>query len=101
MDRVNEDGGPFATRPKHALNPYIRFSLDGMQELGRTSVRTNTMKPEWNDTRFLLLNNLNGQLCLELFSKTQNPDAEDERIATSYFNLRELDDEDRNEQEGL
>ncbi|KAI7856792.1 hypothetical protein BDC45DRAFT_502332 [Circinella umbellata] len=101
LDRVNQDGGPFATRPRHTLNPYIRFSLDGMKELGRTGVRTNTMKPEWNDTRFLLLNNLNGQLCLELCSQTQNPDAEDDRVATSYFNLRELDDEDRNEQEGL
>ncbi|KAI9266500.1 C2 domain-containing protein [Phascolomyces articulosus] len=101
LDRANEDGGPFATRPRPTLNPYIRFSLDNMQELGRTTVRTNTMRPEWNDTRFLLLNNLNGQLCLDLCSQTQNPDAEDDRVATAYFNLRELDDEDRNEQEGL
>ncbi|KAI8138974.1 hypothetical protein BJV82DRAFT_628590 [Fennellomyces sp. T-0311] len=101
LDAVNQDGGPFATRPKEALNPYIRFCLDSAQELGRTSVRANTMKPDWNETRFLLVNNLNAQLCLELCSQTQNAEAEDDRVATAYFDLRELDDEDRNEQEGL
>ncbi|KAI9488020.1 C2 domain-containing protein [Zychaea mexicana] len=101
LDPANSDGGPFATRPKHTLNPYVRFSLDTTQELGRTSVRSSTMKPDWNETRFLLLNNLNAQLCLELCSQTKNPDAEDDRVATGYFDLRELDDEDRYEQEGL
>ncbi|KAI8374245.1 uncharacterized protein BYT42DRAFT_575688 [Radiomyces spectabilis] len=80
-------------------NPYLRFFLDHAQELGRTNVRENTFVPQWNETRFLLLNNLNSQLSLEL--RTHNADAKDRRLATAHFDLRELDDEDSQLQEGL
>ncbi|CDS11701.1 hypothetical protein LRAMOSA03964 [Lichtheimia ramosa] len=102
LDKVNANGGPFVSRPKSTLNPYMRFFVDNTMELGRSSVQNNTFQPEWNETHFLLLNNLNGQLCLEMNNKgaKENGD-DDERVATAYFDLRELDDEDRNEQEGL
>lgn len=102
LDKVNANGGPFVSRPKSTLNPYMRFFVDNTMELGRSSVQNNTFQPEWNEMHFLLLNNLNGQLCLEMNNKgaKENGD-DDERVATAYFDLRELDDEDRNEQEGL
>ncbi|KAI9309463.1 C2 domain-containing protein [Cunninghamella echinulata] len=79
-------------------NPYIRFYLDNGQELGRTSIKENTNQPQWNETRFLLLNNLSAQLCMEL--RTHNPDAKDRRLATAQFDLRQMDD-DKMEYEGL
>ncbi|ORZ18645.1 C2 domain-containing protein [Absidia repens] len=79
-------------------NPYIRFYLDHGQELGRTGVKEHTHQPQWNETRFLLLNNLSAQLCMEL--RTHNPDAKDRRLATAQFDLRQMDD-DSKEQEGL
>ncbi|KAG0166021.1 hypothetical protein DFQ30_007676 [Apophysomyces sp. BC1015] len=82
-----------------APNTYVRFYLDHAQELGRTTVREKTLEPQWNETRFLLLNNLNSQLSLEL--RTHNPEGKDRRLATAHFNLKELDDEGQNEQEGL
>ncbi|KAF7723819.1 hypothetical protein EC973_001603 [Apophysomyces ossiformis] len=82
-----------------APNAYVRFYIDHAQELGRTSVRENTLEPQWNETRFLLLNSLNGQLSLEL--RTHNPQGKDRRLATAHFDLRELDEVGQNEQEGL
>ncbi|KAI8099043.1 C2 domain-containing protein [Halteromyces radiatus] len=79
-------------------NPYIRFYLDNGQELGRTGTKEHTHQPQWNETRFLLLNNLSSQLCMEL--RTHNHDAKDRRLATAQFDLRQMDD-DRKEQEGL
>ncbi|KAI9311202.1 C2 domain-containing protein [Dichotomocladium elegans] len=100
-DNVNTGNGPFATSPKNTLHPYVRFTVDSGDtiELGRTEVRRNTFQPVWNEIRFLLVNNLNGLLSLELNTKVDN--GEDERIATAYYLLRELDDDDQTKQEGL
>lgn len=98
---MNAEGGPFAgQQPRHSLNPYIRFLLDQGQLLGRSKVLNDTMEPEWNETCFLLLNNLNAQLSLELNTQCLD-DGQDERVATAYFDLRELDDDDRHIQEGM
>jgi Ca2+-dependent lipid-binding protein len=83
---------------KGVPNPYLRFYLDNGQELGRTGIKEHTLQPQWNETRFLLLNNLSAQLCMEL--RTHNPDAKDRRLATAQFDLRQMDD-DSKEQEGL
>ncbi|KAI9011886.1 C2 domain-containing protein [Phycomyces nitens] len=80
-------------------NPFIRFYVDHAQELGRTSIKDNTLEPQWNETHFLLLNNLNCQLCLEL--RDHNPGSKDRRLATGIFNLRDLDSETKYDQEGL
>ncbi|KAI8064721.1 C2 domain-containing protein [Gongronella butleri] len=85
----------FQTSP----NPYVRFYLDHGQELGRTSIKEQTKQPSWNETRFLLLNNLSAQLCMEL--RTHNPGGKDRRLGTAQFDLRHLDDENHREEEGL
>lgn len=102
LDNIYEtDEGPLSHSARsEPLNPYMRFYLENSVELGRTSIKENTLEPSWNETRFLLLNNLSCQLCLELNTKTKGG-TEDERIATAYFDLRELDDEDSCQQEGL
>ncbi|KAG0171493.1 hypothetical protein DFQ28_001023 [Apophysomyces sp. BC1034] len=82
-----------------SLNPYIRFFLDKAQELGRTSVRENTLEPIWNETHFLLLNNLNSILTLELRNHSTN--TKDRRVARSHFDLVDLTEEDDYELRGL
>lgn len=100
MDTANGDNGPFATAKKTTLNPFIKFYVDdGRGELGRTKVQKDTFEPEWNETCFLLLNNLNNQLCFE--ANTQDDENKEERIATGFFDLQDLDGESHSIQEGL
>ncbi|KAL0077106.1 C2 domain-containing protein [Phycomyces blakesleeanus] len=80
-------------------NPFIRFYIDHAQELGRTSPKEKTLEPQWNETHFLLLNNLTSQLCLEL--RDHNPGSKDRRLATGIYDLRELDAENKYDQEGV
>ncbi|KAG2225823.1 hypothetical protein INT45_007067, partial [Circinella minor] len=73
------------------VNPYIRFYLDKAQELGRTSVQENTLDPRWNETHFLMLNNLTSTLSLEL--RNQSSSSKDRRIARAHFDLKELEND--------
>ncbi|KAI9485598.1 MAG: C2 domain-containing protein [Benjaminiella poitrasii] len=82
-----------------APNPYVRFYLDHGQELDRTSICQNTFTPNWNETRYLKLNNLNSLLSMEL--KTSRPGLKDRRLGTANFDLSQLDGETHAEQEGL
>ncbi|KAF7721951.1 hypothetical protein EC973_003912 [Apophysomyces ossiformis] len=82
-----------------SLSPYIRFFLDKAQELGRTSVRENTLEPIWNETHFLLLNNLNSILTFEL--RNYNTATKDKRIARAHFDLADLTEEEEYELRGL
>ncbi|KAI9266580.1 C2 domain-containing protein [Phascolomyces articulosus] len=74
------------------VNPYIRFYLDKAQELGRTSVQENTLDPRWNETHFLMLNNLTSMLSLEL--RNQSTGSKDRRIARAHFDLKELENDE-------
>ncbi|KAI7866079.1 C2 domain-containing protein [Spinellus fusiger] len=75
-----------------SLNPYVRLFLNKAQELGRTSVREDTLQPIWNETHFLLLNNLHSILTLEL--RSHNTNAKDKRIARANFDLVSLEEEE-------
>ncbi|KAI9313877.1 C2 domain-containing protein [Dichotomocladium elegans] len=75
-----------------SLNPYIRFYLDKAQELGRSSVQENTLEPRWNETHFLMLNNLKSVLSFEL--RNQQTESKDRRIARGHFNLSNLNVEE-------
>ncbi|KAI8391474.1 C2 domain-containing protein [Radiomyces spectabilis] len=82
-----------------SISPFVRFYLDKAQELGRTSVLPNTLEPRWNETHFLLLNNLTSILTLEL--RSQNNNTKDRRIARTHFDLHELSEEASGEASGL
>lgn len=81
------------------MNPYIRFYLNKAQELGRTSMQYNTTEPRWNETHFLMLNNLNSLLSLEL--RNQTGGSKDRRIGRANFELKQLEDEHNYAREGL
>lgn len=81
------------------LNPYVRFYLDKAQELGRSTVQENTIEPRWNETHFLMLNNLSSTLSLEL--RNQQTGSKDRRIARAHFELSELESDVDYSVEGL
>ncbi|KAI8337582.1 C2 domain-containing protein [Chlamydoabsidia padenii] len=74
-------------------NLYLRFYLDKAQELGRTSAINQSSNPNWNETHFLMLNNLDSKLTMELRNKSNNA-LKDHRVARGHFELAELEEED-------
>ncbi|CEG70147.1 hypothetical protein RMATCC62417_06095 [Rhizopus microsporus] len=80
-------------------NTYIRFYLDHGQELDRTSVYEHSFSPQWNETKFLMLNSLNSLLSVEL--KASRPGLKDRRLGTANFDLSKLDNDMDTEQKGL
>lgn len=82
-----------------APNGYIRFYVDHGQELDRTNVCEHSFTPAWNETRFLMLNNLHSLLSMEL--RTSRPGLKDRRLGTANFDLSKLDGDIESEQEEL
>lgn len=75
------------------LNPFIRFYLNKAQELEKTSMCENTRTPHWNETKFLLLNNLDSVLTMELRTSNNTKKA-GKRLARSNFDLKDLKEEE-------
>jgi hypothetical protein len=75
-----------------SLNPFIRFYLDKAQELEKTAICENTSAPNWNETKFLLLNNLDSILTMELRT-TNNTKKAGKRLARANFNLKDIKNE--------
>ncbi|KAI7904507.1 C2 domain-containing protein [Cokeromyces recurvatus] len=71
------------------LNPFVRFFLNKAQELEKTSISEDTHTPHWNETKFLLLNNLNSILIMELRT-TSNTKKAGKRLARAHFDLRDI-----------
>lgn len=82
------------------LNPFIRFFLDKAQELEKTAVLENTRTPQWNETKFLLLNNLDAILTMELRT-TNNTKKAGKRLARSHFDLKDMKEEEDMELDNL
>lgn len=82
------------------LNPFIRFYLDKAQELEKTSVCENSHTPHWNETRFLLLNNLESILTMELRS-TNNTKKAGKRLGRANFDLKDMKEENDSELDNL
>ncbi|KAI8083251.1 C2 domain-containing protein [Gilbertella persicaria] len=82
------------------LNPFIRFYLDAAQELEKTSICENTMTPHWNETKFLLLNNLESILNMELRT-TNNTKKAGKKLAIAQFDLKDIKHKQDNELDNL
>lgn len=81
-----------------SIDPYVRFHINRGPELGRTSVLTNTDEPSWNETHFLLLNNLNDSLSMELRGK--NTTTRDRDFGSVTYSLQKLADSEDAADEG-
>ncbi|OZJ05187.1 hypothetical protein BZG36_02423, partial [Bifiguratus adelaidae] len=71
-------------------DPYVRFLLEGKPELGRTSVQQDTTDPKWEETHFLLLNDLEEVLKLAIYDKDEN--TKDKSMGTAEFDLKSIKD---------
>ncbi|KAK4049600.1 Tricalbin-2 [Microbotryomycetes sp. JL201] len=80
-----------------APDPYISVSVANRAELSRTSTKRSTSSPRWNETVFILLNNLNETLSLRVMDYNEHrPDSE---LGTVSFDLKTLNDD--GQQEGV
>lgn len=82
------------------LNTFIRFYLDEAQELEKTAICENSHTPHWNETRFILLNNLNSILTMELRT-TNHTKKSGKRLARAHFDLKDLKYDDDMELDDL
>jgi Ca2+-dependent lipid-binding protein len=82
------------------LNPFIRFYLGKAQELEKTAICENTHTPCWNETRFLLLNNLDSILTMELRTSNSTKKA-GKRLARAHFDLKDMKHEEDMELDNL
>lgn len=83
-----------------SIDPYITFHTGNSKnkELARTSAIENTTSPRWNETHFILLNNLKETLCLQLMDR--NAGRKDTSLGVVNFELKQLEEND-NTLEGL
>jgi Ca2+-dependent lipid-binding protein len=83
-----------------SIDPYITFHTGNTKnkELARTSAVENSTSPRWNETHFILLNNLKETLCLQLMDR--NVGRKDASLGTVNLELKELEEND-NLLEGL
>ncbi|KAI8992390.1 hypothetical protein BDB01DRAFT_882480 [Pilobolus umbonatus] len=82
------------------LNPFVRFYLDEAQELEKTSVCENSRAPIWNETRFILLNNLDSILALELRTENGIKKA-GKKLAVAHFDLRDIQEQENMELDNM
>ncbi|EPQ28071.1 uncharacterized protein PFL1_04398 [Pseudozyma flocculosa PF-1] len=78
-------------------DPYVALSIDNKDTLAKTSVRKSTTSPQFKETRFVLLNNLNGMLTFSLLD--HNDHRPDSNLGQAAFELKSLEDDP--EQENL
>ncbi|KAM0750754.1 tricalbin [Meredithblackwellia eburnea MCA 4105] len=80
-----------------APDPYVSVSVAGRAELARTKKKLSTANPVWNETKFILLNNLNEMLTLVV--KDWNEHRPDSDLGTANFDLKSLETD--GQQEGV
>ncbi|GAA6009648.1 hypothetical protein JCM11491_001046 [Sporobolomyces phaffii] len=73
-------------------DPYISFAINGRAELARTSTCHSTAAPRWkNETKYILLNNLNESLTMTVFDENLN--RSDSNCGITLFDLKTLEDD--------
>ncbi|KAG1446953.1 hypothetical protein G6F56_009414 [Rhizopus delemar] len=83
-----------------SLDPYVTFHVGNLHnsELARTSAVENSNNPKWNETHFLLLNNLNDILCFQVWDR--NTGRSDADVGVANLDLKQVQ-ENQNKIEGL
>jgi Ca2+-dependent lipid-binding protein len=78
-------------------DPYVALSIDNKDVLAKTRYKHSTVSPQFRETKFILLNNLNGMLTLALMDF--NDRRHDSHLGTAAWELKELMEQP--EHEGL
>ncbi|TFY64762.1 hypothetical protein EVG20_g5845 [Dentipellis fragilis] len=69
-------------------DPYVSFNINNRAELARTKYKHSTHNPTWNETKFLLVNNLTDNLILSVYD--YNEHRKDTELGASTFELSKL-----------
>ncbi|SPC66247.1 related to TCB3 - protein localized to membranes, bud-enriched [Ustilago sp. UG-2017b] len=69
-------------------DPYVAISIDGREVLAKTAVKKGTANPQFKETKFVLLNNLNGMLTMALLDFNEH--RPDSNLGQAAFDLKEL-----------
>ncbi|KAI9485092.1 C2 domain-containing protein [Zychaea mexicana] len=77
-----------------SLDPYITFHIGNAHnaEMGRTSAFEDTNNPKWDETHFVLLNNTNETVYLQVMDR--NSGRKDSAVGVASFDLKELANND-------
>ncbi|ODQ79516.1 hypothetical protein BABINDRAFT_161907 [Babjeviella inositovora NRRL Y-12698] len=76
-----------------SLDPYFNlYTEKNAAEIVVTDVKADTSSPKWNETKYLLVNSLEQQLCLDCLDS--NGVRADKPVGSATFDLRELLQED-------
>ncbi|KAI8971981.1 hypothetical protein BDF20DRAFT_713293 [Mycotypha africana] len=72
-----------------SLNPYCTFHVSNVNtpELTRTTTIKNSSNPKWNETCFVLLNNMEDMLCFRVMDQNSGSDSE---VGQAILNLKDL-----------
>ncbi|KAG2237442.1 hypothetical protein INT48_009571, partial [Thamnidium elegans] len=83
-----------------SLDPYCVFKVGDIHnpELARTNAVENANNPKWNETHFVLLNNLNDIFCFQIMDR--NSGRNDAEVGVANLSLKDLKESD-NAMEGL
>ncbi|CAD6931920.1 unnamed protein product [Tilletia laevis] len=76
-------------------DPYVAISIDDKDVLAKTKWKHSTINPQWKETKFILLNNLNGMLTFVLNDFNQH--RADTRLGVASFDLKELEQDPEHE----
>ncbi|KAL9937202.1 hypothetical protein V8E36_003611 [Tilletia maclaganii] len=76
-------------------DPYVAISIDDKEVLAKTKFKHSTVNPQWKETKFILLNNLNGMLTLIINDFNQH--RADTRLGIASFDLKELEEDPEHE----
>ncbi|KAK9470752.1 C2 domain-containing protein [Dipodascopsis tothii] len=84
----------------NSVDPYIRLSASGTdEELGRTSIKRDTVTPRWNETKLILVKSLSDTLNLECYDF--NDIRKDRLLGTANFQLSSLEQNPEQENQSL
>ena len=78
-------------------DPYVCFAFGTRPEVARTQIMRGTSSPRFNETKFLLVNNVNEAMNLDVYD--YNDVRKDRKLGTATFDLKSL--EETPEQENL
>lgn len=76
-------------------DPYVALSIDNRDVLAKTSIKKGTANPQFKETKFVLLNNLNGMLTMAIMD--YNEHRPDSTLGQAAFDLKELMDDPEQE----
>lgn len=73
----------------NTVDPYVKLILGSQGELARTSIKSDTSNPRWNETKFILVRSLADPLLMEVVDF--NDVRKDKTIGEVTFPLEKLD----------